>query len=335
MFDDDRRRAGSTVDWAAHAASLGCDGERVDDDRRARGRVRARARRRSHDRDRDRDGARPRGRRAARSGRSACRGVRAARGRRRARSACSRGQAAASGSAGDRRRRPDCASASSARAASADARRAARSAASPARRWPRCTTPLPRARAAGRATPAAFRGGERRRAVRPPTTSTRSRSARSTDTHVDADRRRAAAAGKADRSARSRSRSTSPRSTGRSPRSSRAGVLFQVGFNRRFDPAHRSVRDAVASGAIGDVAPRAHHEPRPGAAAARRTRGVSGGLFLDMTIHDFDMARYVTGSEVVEVYARGAVRITPELGRARRRRHRGRDARPRERRVDA
>ena len=39
----------------------------------------------------------------------------------------------------------------------------------------------------------------------------------------------------------------------------------------------------------------------------------SGGLFLDMTIHDFDMAQYVTGSEVVEVFARGAVRITPEL----------------------
>jgi myo-inositol 2-dehydrogenase/D-chiro-inositol 1-dehydrogenase len=38
---------------------------------------------------------------------------------------------------------------------------------------------------------------------------------------------------------------------------------------------------------------------------------VSGGIFLDMTIHDFDMARYVTGSEVVEVYARGAVRIDP------------------------
>jgi myo-inositol 2-dehydrogenase/D-chiro-inositol 1-dehydrogenase len=40
---------------------------------------------------------------------------------------------------------------------------------------------------------------------------------------------------------------------------------------------------------------------------------VSGGIFLDMTIHDFDMARFVVGSEVEEVYAQGAVRITPEI----------------------
>ena len=54
------------------------------------------------------------------------------------------------------------------------------------------------------------------------------------------------------------------------------------------------------------------------AATRRRRRStyarVSGGIFLDMTIHDFDMARYVTGSEVVEVYARGAVRVDPEIG---------------------
>jgi myo-inositol 2-dehydrogenase/D-chiro-inositol 1-dehydrogenase len=89
-----------------------------------------------------------------------------------------------------------------------------------------------------------------------------------------------------------------------------AGVLFMVGFNRRFDPAHRSVRDAVASGAVGDV----HvlritsRDPEPPPAAYVR---VSGGIFRDMTIHDFDMARYVTGSDVVEVTARGAVRIDP------------------------
>jgi myo-inositol 2-dehydrogenase/D-chiro-inositol 1-dehydrogenase len=90
----------------------------------------------------------------------------------------------------------------------------------------------------------------------------------------------------------------------------RAGVLFMVGFNRRFDPAHRSVRDAVASGTVGDV----HvlritsRDPEPPPAAYVR---VSGGIFRDMTIHDFDMARYVTGSDVVEVSARGAVRIDP------------------------
>jgi myo-inositol 2-dehydrogenase / D-chiro-inositol 1-dehydrogenase len=92
----------------------------------------------------------------------------------------------------------------------------------------------------------------------------------------------------------------------------RAGILFQVGFNRRFDPAHQSVRDAVASGAIGDVhvVRISSRDPVPPPLEYARH---SGGLFLDMTIHDFDMARYVTGSEVVEVFARGAVRITPEL----------------------
>jgi myo-inositol 2-dehydrogenase/D-chiro-inositol 1-dehydrogenase len=92
----------------------------------------------------------------------------------------------------------------------------------------------------------------------------------------------------------------------------RSGVLFQVGFNRRFDPAHQSVRDAVVAGAIGDVhvVRISSRDPEPPPLDYVRH---SGGLFLDMTIHDFDMARYVTGSEVVEVYARGAVRITPEL----------------------
>jgi myo-inositol 2-dehydrogenase/D-chiro-inositol 1-dehydrogenase len=95
----------------------------------------------------------------------------------------------------------------------------------------------------------------------------------------------------------------------------RAGVLFMVGFNRRFDPAHRSVRDAVASGAVGDV----HvlritsRDPEPPPAAYVR---VSGGIFRDMTIHDFDMARYVTGSDVVDVTARGAVRIDPMFAEA-------------------
>jgi myo-inositol 2-dehydrogenase/D-chiro-inositol 1-dehydrogenase len=88
----------------------------------------------------------------------------------------------------------------------------------------------------------------------------------------------------------------------------RAGVLFQVGFNRRFDPAHRSVRDAVADGTVGDVhvVRITSRDPEPPPAEYVRR---SGGLFLDMTIHDFDMARYVTGSEVVEVFARAATRI--------------------------
>jgi myo-inositol 2-dehydrogenase/D-chiro-inositol 1-dehydrogenase len=94
-----------------------------------------------------------------------------------------------------------------------------------------------------------------------------------------------------------------------------AGVLLQVGFNRRFDPAHRAVRDAVAAGAVGELhlVRISSRDPEP--PPLEYVHG-SGGIFLDMTIHDFDMARYVTGSEVAEVYARGAVRIAPAIGEA-------------------
>jgi myo-inositol 2-dehydrogenase/D-chiro-inositol 1-dehydrogenase len=94
-----------------------------------------------------------------------------------------------------------------------------------------------------------------------------------------------------------------------------AGVPFQIGFNRRFDPAHRSVRDAVASGAIGvpHLVRISSRDPAPPPLDYVR---VSGGIFLDMTIHDFDMARYVTGAEVVEVYARGALRVEPSFAEA-------------------
>ena len=95
----------------------------------------------------------------------------------------------------------------------------------------------------------------------------------------------------------------------------RAGVLFMVGFNRRFDPGHRSVRDAVAAGEVGEVhvVRITSRDPEPPPLEYIRR---SGGLFLDMTIHDFDMARYVTGSEVVTVFARGAVRVDPAIGAA-------------------
>jgi myo-inositol 2-dehydrogenase / D-chiro-inositol 1-dehydrogenase len=94
-----------------------------------------------------------------------------------------------------------------------------------------------------------------------------------------------------------------------------AGVPFQIGFNRRFDPAHASVAAAVADGTIGQphLVRITSRDPAPPPIEYVR---VSGGIFLDMTIHDFDMARFVTGSEVVEVYARGAVRIDPAFGEA-------------------
>jgi myo-inositol 2-dehydrogenase/D-chiro-inositol 1-dehydrogenase len=93
----------------------------------------------------------------------------------------------------------------------------------------------------------------------------------------------------------------------------RTGVLLQVGFNRRFDPGHQCVRDAVRSGAIGDLhlVRISSRDPEP---PPLEYALVSGGLFLDTTIHDFDMARYVTGSDVVEVFARGAARIDHPIG---------------------
>jgi myo-inositol 2-dehydrogenase / D-chiro-inositol 1-dehydrogenase len=92
-------------------------------------------------------------------------------------------------------------------------------------------------------------------------------------------------------------------------------VPFQVGFNRRFDPAHASVQEAVAAGRIGEphLVRISSRDPEPPSLEYVRT---SGGLFLDMMIHDFDMARFVTGSEVVEVFARGGVRVAPAFAEA-------------------
>ena len=94
-----------------------------------------------------------------------------------------------------------------------------------------------------------------------------------------------------------------------------AGVPLQIGFNRRFDPAHASVREAVLTGAVGDVhmVRITSRDPAPPPISYVK---VSGGLFLDMMIHDFDMARFVTGSEVVEVFAKAAVRVDPAIGEA-------------------
>lgn len=94
-----------------------------------------------------------------------------------------------------------------------------------------------------------------------------------------------------------------------------AGVPFQIGFNRRFDPAHAAVARAVADGEVGEVqiVRITSRDPAPPPLEYVRT---SGGIFLDMTIHDFDMARFVAQSEVVEVYARGAIRIDAGFGEA-------------------
>ena len=94
-----------------------------------------------------------------------------------------------------------------------------------------------------------------------------------------------------------------------------AGVSLQIGFNRRFDPSHAAVRESVQAGEIGDL----HmlritsRDPEPPPISYIE---VSGGIFCDMTIHDFDMARFVTGSEVVSVFATGGVRVDPAIGAA-------------------
>jgi myo-inositol 2-dehydrogenase/D-chiro-inositol 1-dehydrogenase len=95
----------------------------------------------------------------------------------------------------------------------------------------------------------------------------------------------------------------------------KAGVKLQVGFNRRFDHNFRRVRELVEAGAIGTpqiikITSRDPAPPPPAYVA------VSGGIFLDMSIHDFDMARYQAGSEVVEVYAAGAVLVDDAIGKA-------------------
>ncbi len=94
-----------------------------------------------------------------------------------------------------------------------------------------------------------------------------------------------------------------------------SGLLVQVGFNRRFDPGHASVRGAIARGDVGELHLVRISSRDPGPPPLSYVR-VSGGIFLDMTVHDFDMARFLTGSDVEEVYARGEVRVDPEIGEA-------------------
>ena len=95
----------------------------------------------------------------------------------------------------------------------------------------------------------------------------------------------------------------------------KAGVKFQVGFNRRFDPSFAKVREVVASGGIGTPHILRITSRDPGPPPISYVK-VSGGIFLDMTIHDFDMTRFLSGSEVEEVYAIGDSLVDPEIGRA-------------------
>ena len=96
---------------------------------------------------------------------------------------------------------------------------------------------------------------------------------------------------------------------------SKAGVKLQIGFNRRFDPNFRKIRTMVAEGKVGTphIIRITSRDPAPPPLSYVE---VSGGLFLDMTIHDFDMARYLSGSEVEEVYTVAGVMVDPAIGEA-------------------
>lgn len=94
-----------------------------------------------------------------------------------------------------------------------------------------------------------------------------------------------------------------------------AGVTLQIGFNRRFHPAFQRVRELIAAGEIGQpqLVRITSRDPSPPPISYVK---VSGGIFLDMTIHDFDMARYLLDAEIETVYATGGVLIDPAIGEA-------------------
>jgi myo-inositol 2-dehydrogenase / D-chiro-inositol 1-dehydrogenase len=93
----------------------------------------------------------------------------------------------------------------------------------------------------------------------------------------------------------------------------KAGVKLQIGFNRRFDTNYARVRKAVIDGEIGKpcLVHITSRDPLPPPIGFVK---LSGGMFLDMMIHDFDMARFLTGDEVEEVYAAAGVMADPAIG---------------------
>ena len=95
----------------------------------------------------------------------------------------------------------------------------------------------------------------------------------------------------------------------------KSNVKYQVGFNRRFDHNFEAVRDAIASGKIGHLDVLKICSRDPGAPPVEYIK-VSGGIFLDMTIHDFDMVRFLSGDEVESVYAVGGVTVDKAIGEA-------------------
>ncbi len=94
-----------------------------------------------------------------------------------------------------------------------------------------------------------------------------------------------------------------------------ASVQLQVGFNRRFDPDVRRLAEAVRDGEVGELHGLRVINRDPSAPPIAFVKR-SGGMFFDFAIHDFDTVRFLSGSEIAELYAAGTVLIDPEIGRA-------------------
>ena len=92
-------------------------------------------------------------------------------------------------------------------------------------------------------------------------------------------------------------------------------IKLMLGFNRRFDSEFQSVKEKIVNGHIGDIHTIKITSRDPSPPPINYIKS-SGGMFLDMTIHDFDMIRYLTDKEIVEVYAKGDALINPEIAKA-------------------
>jgi myo-inositol 2-dehydrogenase/D-chiro-inositol 1-dehydrogenase len=94
-----------------------------------------------------------------------------------------------------------------------------------------------------------------------------------------------------------------------------SNIKYQVGFNRRHDHNFAAVKQAIVEGKVGDVhiIKITSRDPEPPSA---EYAAVSGGMFLDMTIHDFDMVRFLAGCDAEEIYVQSAVLVDPAIGEA-------------------
>ncbi len=95
----------------------------------------------------------------------------------------------------------------------------------------------------------------------------------------------------------------------------RAGVKLQIGFNRRFDSNFHHLRETVKAGGVGQphLVRITSRDPAPPPMGYLAT---SGGIFLDMTIHDFDLARFLIDAEIERIFATGAVLVDSAIGEA-------------------